>query len=87
MSDHDSTAPTKPSKPYPDFPLFPHAADCIMGHDVPRMSSVYRETIIDKRLQAVAEHVRLWLFPPKKGKAGKRASSEFQRPERSADNG
>jgi integrase len=38
------------------------AADCIMGHEVPHMSSVYRETISDERLKAVAEHVRRWLF-------------------------
>jgi integrase len=40
------------------------AADYIMGHDVPHMSSVYRETISDARLRAVADHVRAWLFPP-----------------------
>jgi integrase len=38
------------------------AADYIMGHEVPHMSSVYRETISDERLRAVAEHVRAWLF-------------------------
>src|SRR5262249_17902865 len=38
------------------------AADFIMGHDVPHMSAVYRETISEARLQAVAEHVRRWLF-------------------------
>jgi hypothetical protein len=32
------------------------------------MSSVYRETISDARLKAVADHVRAWLFPlPKEG--------------------
>jgi integrase len=41
-------------------------ADYIMGHEVPHMSSVYRETISDARLRAVANHVRAWLFPPKK---------------------
>jgi integrase len=40
------------------------AADYIMGHEVPHMSSVYRETISDQRLKAVAEHVRAWLFGP-----------------------
>jgi integrase len=40
------------------------AADYIMGHEVPHMSSVYHETISDARLRAVAEHVRAWLFPP-----------------------
>jgi integrase len=38
------------------------AADYIMGHEVPHMSSVYRETISDERLRAVAEQVRRWLF-------------------------
>jgi integrase len=38
------------------------AADFIMGHEVPHMSSVYRETIGDDRLKAVSEHVRAWLF-------------------------
>jgi integrase len=38
------------------------AADFIMGHEVPHMSSVYRETISDARLRAVADHVRAWLF-------------------------
>jgi hypothetical protein len=40
------------------------AADFIMGHEVPHMSTVYRETISDARLRAVADHVRAWLFPP-----------------------
>jgi integrase len=39
------------------------AADFIMGHEVPHMSSVYRETISDARLKAVADHVRAWLYP------------------------
>jgi integrase len=38
------------------------ACDFIMGHEVPHMSSVYRETISDERLRAVAEHVHAWLF-------------------------
>jgi integrase len=41
------------------------AADYIMGHEVQHMSSVYRETISDARLRAVADHVRAWLFPAK----------------------
>jgi integrase len=40
------------------------AADYIMGHEVPHMSSVYRETISDARLKAVTDHVRAWLFGP-----------------------
>jgi hypothetical protein len=42
------------------------AVDHIMGHEVPHMSSVYRETITDARLKAVTDHVRCWLFPPKR---------------------
>jgi integrase len=38
------------------------ATDFIMGHEVPHMSSVYRETISDARLKAVTDHVRNWLF-------------------------
>jgi integrase len=40
------------------------AADYIMGHEVAHMSSVYRETVADERLKAVADQVRDWLFPP-----------------------
>jgi integrase len=43
------------------------AADFIMGHEVPHMSSVYRETISDDRLRAVADHVRAWLFAEQAG--------------------
>jgi integrase len=38
------------------------AADFIMGHESPHMSTIYRERISDERLKAVAEHVRGWLF-------------------------
>jgi integrase len=38
------------------------AADFIMGHESPHMSTVYRETISDARLKAVSDHVRAWLF-------------------------
>jgi integrase len=38
------------------------AADYLMGHEVAHMSSVYRETISDVRLRAVADQVRAWLF-------------------------
>jgi integrase len=44
------------------------AVDFVMGHEVAHMSSIYRETISDARLRAVADHVRSWLFPPE-GKA------------------
>jgi integrase len=40
------------------------AVDFIMGHEVPHMSAVYRETISDARLRAVTDHVRGWLFAP-----------------------
>lgn len=39
------------------------ATDYIMGHEIPHMSAVYRETISDERLRAVADYVRKWLFP------------------------
>jgi integrase len=39
------------------------AADFIMGHESPHMSTVYRERIADERLSAVTDHVRAWLFP------------------------
>jgi integrase len=45
------------------------AADYIMGHEVPHMSSVYRETISDERLKAVTDHVRTWLFGGQEPKA------------------
>jgi integrase len=38
------------------------AVDFIMGHEVPHMSSVYREKISDERLIAVTDQVRKWLF-------------------------
>lgn len=38
------------------------AADYIMGHESPHMSSVYRERIGDERLRAVTDHVRAWLW-------------------------
>jgi integrase len=48
------------------------AADCIMGHESPHMSSVYRETISDARLKAVTDHVRAWLF----GSSASQASAD-----------
>jgi integrase len=38
------------------------AVDFVMGHTSTHMSTVYRETISDARLRAVADHVRAWLF-------------------------
>jgi integrase len=43
------------------------ACDFVMGHEVPHMSSIYRETISDERLRAVTDYVRTWLFPPQNG--------------------
>lgn len=40
----------------------PVANDLIMGHTDPSMGGHYRERIEDSRLQAVADHVRAWLF-------------------------
>ena len=45
-----------------DFP----AIDVIMGHADHTMAGHYRERIDDSRLIAVVEHVRRWLFNPKK---------------------
>lgn len=41
------------------------AVDHIMGHAREYMASIYRERTSDGRLQAVAEHVRKWLFGTK----------------------
>lgn len=38
------------------------AADLLMGHESPHMSSHYRERISDERLRAVTDHVRSWLL-------------------------
>jgi integrase len=40
------------------------AVDAIMGHADESMAAVYRQRIGDDRLQAVANHVRAWLFAP-----------------------
>jgi len=40
------------------------------------MSTVYREGISGERLQAVADHVRSWLFPPEANPAGKNKPAE-----------
>ena len=47
------------------------ALDHIMGHAPPAndIASVYREKIGDDRLEAIAEHVREWLWPSKKRSA------------------
>jgi integrase len=52
------------------------AVDFIMGHEVPHMSAVYRETISDARLRAVSDHVRAWLFAPEKKPATAKAEEE-----------
>ncbi len=38
------------------------AVDYVMGHSDPSMGAVYRQRIEDARLEAVAAHVRRWLF-------------------------
>jgi integrase len=55
----------------------PVAIDLIMGHSDPSMGGHYRERIDDSRLQAVADHVRAWLFgeAPEGGPRGKAADS------------
>jgi integrase len=58
------------------------AADYVMGHEVPHMSSIYRETISDERLKAVSDHVRAWLFPaPKKAEQPSAAAPQNAVPE------
>jgi integrase len=38
------------------------AVDFCMGHEVPHMSALYRETISDIRLKVVADYIHRWLF-------------------------
>lgn len=38
------------------------AVDHCMGHETPHMSNAYREHLSDRRLKAVADYVRAWLF-------------------------
>ncbi len=45
------------------------AVSAIMGHVDDSMSGIYRQRIEDDRLERVANHVRGWLFPPKKRKS------------------
>ncbi|MEX0884994.1 MAG: tyrosine-type recombinase/integrase [Phycisphaeraceae bacterium] len=61
----------------------PHAAMRIMGHDVPGISRHYVADISRERLEAVANHVRGWLWPEQpakkkttKKKAGKKAATK-----------
>ncbi len=44
------------------------ACDHTMGHEVPHLSTIYRQVISDDRLKAVADFVHAWLFPPPKAK-------------------
>jgi integrase len=64
------------------------ACDAIMGNETPHMSSIYRETISDARLKAVADHVRGWLFGDAKrpeGKAKKPRARKPKKPEPATD--
>jgi integrase len=68
----------------------PVAIDLIMGHSDPSMAGHYRERIDDSRLQAVAEHVRQWLFAPapddgKSGEAEGAAPAESSDPPKGAE--
>ena len=49
---------TKPKKPRKDYPLTPHRK----GHEGRDMATLYRQRLGDERLEAVAKHVRKWLF-------------------------
>lgn len=51
------------------------AADLIMGHDAGDMGGVYVQRILDERLRAVAEHVRLRILPSGAGSGGGKAGS------------
>jgi integrase len=51
------------------------ATDHMMGHEVPHISVVYRETIGDDRLKAVADYVRKWLFAPAEPQAAESATA------------
>jgi integrase len=52
------------------------AADYIMGHESSHMSTLYRETISDGRLKAVADYVRKWLFRSADGVASPLAACD-----------
>ncbi len=51
------------------------AVQSVMGHAPGSgdMSALYRQSVDDDRLEAVSEHVRDWLFPPKKSKPRRKA--------------
>ncbi|MCL4206589.1 MAG: hypothetical protein KJ000_29245 [Pirellulaceae bacterium] len=40
------------------------ALNLLMGHVDETMSGIYRESVADSRLEAIAEQIRGWLFPP-----------------------
>ena len=57
------------------------AVNAVMGHVDASMAGVYRERVDDSRLEAVADHVRTWLFPPKaKGKSKPAAKRTAKKP-------
>jgi hypothetical protein len=81
----DRAARSKPAKPYPAFPLTAHPAGywCKKIRGKTHYFSpwedpdgAYRQTISDKRLRAVADHVHAWLFPPAKKAATDHAKKD-----------
>ena len=48
------------------------AVNSIMGHADASMAAVYRERIDDKRLKAVTDHMRKWLFAEKRATSRKK---------------
>src|SRR5262249_45484583 len=62
------------------------AIDYVMGHEIPHMSTVYRETISDVRLKAVTDYVRAWLYPPPK-EATKQEAAGLDQPAQAGEVG
>src|SRR5262245_29962526 len=58
------------------------AADHIVGHETPHISSVYRESISDARLKAVTDHVRGWVFAAPAARPATTASNQDGRDRR-----